>query len=63
MPTFEDNRGAKTFQRTGNIRKSLFLLFLGTGEQAYLFQENKGTASPHLAPRPSLSWPEYNAIL
>ena len=35
----------KQYWGTGNIRKQIFD-FLGTGEQANLFQGNKGTGTP-----------------
>ena len=45
-PNFEGNRGTKKkYLGTGNIRKQIFD-FLGTGEQANLFQGNKGTGTP-----------------
>ena len=45
-PNFEGNSGTKKkYLGTGNIRKQIFD-FLGAGEQANLFQGNKGTGTP-----------------
>ena len=44
-PNFEGNRGKRQYWGTGNIRKQIFD-FWGTGEQANLFQGNKGTGTP-----------------
>ena len=53
-PNFEGNRGTnKKYLGTGNIRKQIFD-FLGTGEQANLFQGNKGTGTPPPPGRASL---------
>ena len=45
-PNFEGNRGTKKkYLGTGNIRKQIFD-FLGTGEQANLFQGNRYPPPP-----------------
>ena len=44
-PNFEGNREQRQYLGTGNIRKQIFD-FGGTGEQANLFQGNKGTGTP-----------------
>ena len=43
-PNFEGTGETKQYWGTGNIRKRIFD-FLGTGEQANLFQGNKGTGT------------------
>ena len=42
---FEGNRGTKTILGNRKYKKQIFD-FLGTGEQANLFQGNKGTGTP-----------------
>ena len=44
-PNFEGNREKRQYWGTGNIRTQIFD-FWGTGEQANLFQGNKGTGTP-----------------
>ena len=44
MPNFEGNRGAKTILGNREHKKQIFD-FWGTGEQANLFQGNKGTGN------------------
>ena len=44
-PNFEVKRGTKTILGNRKHNKG-YLRFWGTGEQANLFQENKGTGTP-----------------
>ena len=49
MPHFEGNRGTKTILGNREHKKTKFQ-FLGTGEQANLFQGYKGTGAPFPPP-------------
>ena len=51
MPTFEGNRGPKAILGNREHKKTNFR-FLRTGEQANLFQGNKGTGNPPPPPPP-----------
>ena len=46
MPNFEGNRGTKTILGNREHKKTNFRFFWETGEQANLFQGNKGTGNP-----------------
>ena len=52
MPNFEGNGGTKTILGNTEIKKQQQIFdFWGTGEQANLFQGNKGIGTPQGGPQ------------